>query len=211
MVKNAQHETLAPGIASALKDRILSGELQPGTPLHQVALAETLGVSLIPLREALRIMEADGLVEFVAHKGVRVAEVRSEEVYEWSLEVKALVGVLLPLVVPRLDATALAELRALARRKPTTLRTLQDFFSLACAPCGMPRLLRRVEQMMTQFGRYLPSGGDVVLAGLQERPPTLEDIVRAFETGNADYVLGAFDAYLSPWVLEFRKRLDARA
>lgn len=210
MVKNAQHETLVPGIVSALRDRILNGSLRPGEPLHQNALAETLGVSLIPLREALRMMEADGLVEIVAHKGVRVAEVSSLEVLEWSLEVRALLGVLLPIVIPRLDPPVFERMHALAADKPTTLRTMQEFFGAICGPCGMPRLLRRFEQLLTRFGRYLPVGGDEVLAGLRDRPPTLEDLARACEARDANRVLVAFEGYMMPWVEGFRARLEGR-
>jgi|GEM_PF-4642488 len=210
MVKSAQHETMVPGIVSALREQILNGTLRPGTPLHQAALAETLGVSLIPLREALRMMEADGLVEFEAHKGVRVAEVTSGELVEWALEVKALVGVLLPIVIPKLDGTVLAHLHRLAADKPTTLHILQDFFSAVCRPCGMPRLLHRVEQLLNRFGRYLPAGGNEILAGLRAHPPTLEDLARACEAREPETVLRAFEGYMMPWVSEFRARLDAR-
>jgi len=210
MVKNAQNETLVPGIVAALRERILDGTLHPGEPLHQASLAETLGVSLIPLREALRMMEADGLVEFEAHKGVRVAEVTSLEVLEWSLEVRALVGVLLPIVLPRLGAPGFEQLHRLAADKPTTLHTVHDFFSEIVAPCGMPRLLRRVEQLLTRFGRYLPVGGGAVWAELRKEPPTLEDLVRACEARDVEQLQVAFEAYLRPWVREFRAVLEAR-
>jgi len=210
MVKNAQNETLVPGIVSALRDRILDGTLHPGEPLHQASLAETLGVSLIPLREALRMMEADGLVEFAAHKGVRVAEVTSLEVLEWSLEVRALVGVLLPIVIPLLDEPVFARLHRLAADKPSTLHTVHEFFSEILAPCGMPRLLHRVQQLLTRFGRYLPVGGGAVWAELRKHPPTLEDLVRTCEARDAELVLGAFEAYLMPWVREFRAVLESR-
>ena len=210
MVKSAQHETLVPGIVSALRERILNGTLHPREPLHQMALAETLGVSLIPLREALRMMEADGLVEFVAHKGVRVADVTSLEVLEWSLEVRALVGALLPIVLPMLDEPAFAQLHRLAADKHSTLHTVHEFFSEILAPCGMPRLLHRVEQLLTRFGRYLPAGGGDVLAGLRVLPPSLEDLARACEARDPEAVLGAFEAYMMPWVHEFRAMLDAR-
>ncbi len=210
MVKNAQNETLVPGIVSALRDRILNGTLHPGEPLHQASLAETLGVSLIPLREALRMMEADGLVEFEAHKGVRVAEVTSLEVLEWSLEVRALIGVLLPIMLPMLDEPAFAQLHRLAADKPSTLHTVHEFFSEILAPCGMPRLLHRVEQLLTRFGRYLPVGGGAVWAELRKRPPTLEDLVQACEARDTAPVLDAFEAYLMPWVREFRAVLESR-
>jgi DNA-binding GntR family transcriptional regulator len=56
-----------------LRNRILSGELQPGSVVSQVELARDLGVSTTPLREALRQLQADGLLEIAQNRRPRVA------------------------------------------------------------------------------------------------------------------------------------------
>ena len=53
---------LVDGVVSQLRDSIIEGTLSAGTPLLQVALAEQLGVSRTPLREALRVLESEGLL-----------------------------------------------------------------------------------------------------------------------------------------------------
>jgi DNA-binding GntR family transcriptional regulator len=53
----------------ALRNRILTGELAPGAPLIQANLAKDLGVSMTPVREALRDLATEGLVTLLAHKG----------------------------------------------------------------------------------------------------------------------------------------------
>lgn len=58
----------------ALRQRILSGEYAPGERLGEVGLAETLGVSRTPVREALRRLSAEGLVDITTNKGARVVE-----------------------------------------------------------------------------------------------------------------------------------------
>lgn len=62
-----------PALYDQLRERILDGRLQPGSKLSQVALAEELGVSRTPLREVLRRLEQEGLVEIEPNQRTRVA------------------------------------------------------------------------------------------------------------------------------------------
>ena len=58
---------------------ILSGELAPGVVLQQAALAKTIGMSTTPLREALRLLKQEGLVELDAHRDARVRPLDAQE------------------------------------------------------------------------------------------------------------------------------------
>src|SRR5260221_10546371 len=60
--------------AALLRELIISGELKPGVQLRQRDLAERFGVSVTPVREALRWLESEGLVRYDAHKGSTVVE-----------------------------------------------------------------------------------------------------------------------------------------
>ncbi|WP_255780380.1 GntR family transcriptional regulator [Dactylosporangium sp. AC04546] len=62
-----------------LRERILGGEYAPGERLGEVDLAEKLGVSRTPVREALRRLSAEGLVELTTNKGARVVEYPRED------------------------------------------------------------------------------------------------------------------------------------
>lgn len=64
--------SLALRIADALTDAIASGAVEPGERLVETDIAARLGVSRVPLREALKLLEAQGIVEVVAHRGARV-------------------------------------------------------------------------------------------------------------------------------------------
>lgn len=70
-------------VLDALRDRILSGDLAPGMPLRQEVLADELGVSRIPVREALRLLSAEGFVETIPHRGAFVSMLSKAEVKEF--------------------------------------------------------------------------------------------------------------------------------
>ncbi|WP_341862617.1 GntR family transcriptional regulator [Gymnodinialimonas sp. 57CJ19] len=69
-------------VADQLRAAILSGRLRPGTSLVETALAEQMKVSRAPIREAIQILENDGLVETIAYKGKRVKPLTAREVAE---------------------------------------------------------------------------------------------------------------------------------
>lgn len=69
-------------VANRLRAAILSGRLKPGTSLVETALAEQMNVSRAPIREAIQILENDGLVETIAYKGKRVKPLTAREVEE---------------------------------------------------------------------------------------------------------------------------------
>jgi len=69
-------------IADMLRRAIITGKLRPGTVLVETALAEQMSVSRAPIREAIQILENDGLIETVAYKGKRVKPLTPREVEE---------------------------------------------------------------------------------------------------------------------------------
>ncbi len=76
------HKTRTQLVVEAIREKILGGEIKAGEPLRQAALAEELNVSRIPVREALMQLEAEGLVNFEAHKGATASEISSAQVCE---------------------------------------------------------------------------------------------------------------------------------
>jgi DNA-binding GntR family transcriptional regulator len=88
-VRNVQ--TLASAVRREIERRILTGEIQAGARLSEVALAEELGVSRGPVREAMRGLIEAGLVDSIANRGVVVRKIGVEE----ALDLYELRGVLL--------------------------------------------------------------------------------------------------------------------
>jgi len=93
MTETAEGRALVDKLASDLQQRVLNGEIPTGTRLRQSALAAEFGVSRTPIREALRKLQAGGLVELQPHRGALVRGLSSREIrqaYEVRAELEAL-------------------------------------------------------------------------------------------------------------------------
>lgn len=69
-------------IATALRGELMAGVLRPGAELSQVELAQRFGVSRIPIRDALRILAGEGLVEIETNRGAKAISLTPDEVRE---------------------------------------------------------------------------------------------------------------------------------
>jgi DNA-binding GntR family transcriptional regulator len=101
-------------IASSLREAILRGEYEPGARIRQEDVAAAFGASRLPVREALRILESDGLVTLVANTGAWVAHLslaECEEVYQIRERIEPL---LLRYSLPHLSPEDLFRLQELA-------------------------------------------------------------------------------------------------
>lgn len=76
----ASHRQLRKLVADQLRNAILEGRLKPGEWLRQEKLAQELNVSQMPVREALKELAAEGLIEHVPYRGARVVEFSSEDI-----------------------------------------------------------------------------------------------------------------------------------
>src|SRR3954453_3330710 len=77
--QGAAYEPMAQLVARRLHERIVDGTLPPGAPIRQEAVAKEFGVSRLPVREALRQLESEGVVVLRPHSGARVAVLDFEE------------------------------------------------------------------------------------------------------------------------------------
>lgn len=101
-------QTLTSAIADELRDKILRGELGEGEQLRQHVIAAEFEVSPIPVREAFRQLEAEGLITIFEHRGAVVSQLSPEEIEELFDIRAALEGYVLRLAVPRLTEADLA-------------------------------------------------------------------------------------------------------
>ncbi len=101
-------------IAAALKEEILSGLYPPGVRIRQEDIAEQYGASRSPVREALRMLDAQGLIKLVAHTGAWIAELslsECEEMYQIRERIEPLI---LHMSIPHLSNDSIARLEHLS-------------------------------------------------------------------------------------------------
>jgi DNA-binding GntR family transcriptional regulator len=149
-----EFRSVADHVERALRERILEGVLEPGSRLHQEALADELGVSRTPLREALGRLAADGLVDVLPNRGARVADVREEDLrasYEARLVIEPGAAAL---AARRADARALDALRVAVRELAATGGDVRAAFHAnrafhvgLVAASGNPHLMRLAEAL----------------------------------------------------------------
>lgn len=75
--------TIAQTVAAEIREQILKRTIAGGEPLRQEAIAKSFGTSIIPVREALRQLEAEGLVELKSHRGAVATELTLDKALEW--------------------------------------------------------------------------------------------------------------------------------
>jgi len=100
-------------VADALKEMMHSGELAPGATLRQRDVAEQLGVSPTPVREAFRRLEAEGFIVTEAHRAAVVVRSENNRLYENAVIRAALEGLGAKLAVERIDDEDIRELESL--------------------------------------------------------------------------------------------------
>jgi DNA-binding GntR family transcriptional regulator len=142
-----------------IKDDILEGRLAPGTRLRLSELAENFETSEMPVREALRMLQQEGLVSFEDHRGATVADLSMEELLE-VIETRTYLEILaVCLASPLHDAASLAELDGLVAKmasetSPQTYAALNHSFHLALySPCTNTFLKREIDRLWDRAWR----------------------------------------------------------
>ena len=97
-------------VADALRELVLSGALAPGSRLNEMELTARFGISRTPLREAIKVLARDGLVDLLPQRGARVASISLEEVEEMIEVVAALEGSAAELATRALTPEVLADI-----------------------------------------------------------------------------------------------------
>ncbi len=153
--------TLEEYVAHRIREAILKGYFKPGDRLDQTELAELLGVSRSPVRDALKRLAAEGLVTLHPHRGAMVAELSREELEEIYLIRRVLEGLAARLAVPKIDAERLNVLREILERMDHTedaeewIELNYRFHHTIYQAANRPRLLEIIDNLRKTVGPYI--------------------------------------------------------
>jgi DNA-binding GntR family transcriptional regulator len=154
------HLPLADAVFESLSKGVIDGRLEPGMWLRQEALAQELGVSQMPVREALKRLVAEGLAERIPYKGVRIVEYSPEDIVDICTNRLVLESLAIRFATPLITEELLQRLRRniqeieqntgpefISRR-----RELNAEFHLSIyRACGRQYLIRLIELLWKLF------------------------------------------------------------
>jgi len=149
--------------ADALREAIADGRIQPGERIKEIPLSQALGISRGPIRDALRLLERDGLVQLIQNRGAVVPEVRALDVLEVyalraSLGSLALQKLMLENRFPEAELEHdLERLRAAVGKGDARQAADADlaYQSTIIAASGLPRATREWDRLTWQVRAFL--------------------------------------------------------
>jgi DNA-binding GntR family transcriptional regulator len=192
MLDGLGHQTAQERVVETLRHAILGGVLAPGTPLVLADLSERLGVSRTPIREALRDLAAEGLVDFDSYRSATVHVPTLEEAVELYEMRIALDPIAVRKAVDRITEEELDKAEAIHHAMLETdddarwVELNRDFHRILLDASRSPRLMRVI-------GRLRNSAALQVAKSLQAEPAQIEhanhehgEIMAAFRRRDAD-------------------------
>jgi GntR family transcriptional regulator, rspAB operon transcriptional repressor len=178
-----------------LRDAILTGEIAAGHVTSQVALGQLLSVGRTPIREALRLLQREGLVVSEPNRRVRIAQLSGTDAEELYLMRIALETIAIRLTVPTLESQDLAELEGLMAQMEHYIRSKDGhglraphraFHTKLVAASG-ERVVTEITQLFDHAERYrLSQGGGKGGTQWMVRQDEHRAILDAAAAGDAD-------------------------
>lgn len=147
-------------VAAYLRQAILDGHIGPGSRIRQEEIAERLGASRLPVREALRMLQSEGLTELEPNKGARVPRLGARELDVVYRMRECLEPLALSESVPLLSAPDVEELARLqadieaTREVPEFLRLDREFHLLTYSRCDVEPLAGTVVRLWNSTQHY---------------------------------------------------------
>lgn len=209
-------EPVAFQIVRSLREDILNGVLPPGLQIRQEALAEQFGVSRVPVREALRQLEVEGLVTSELHKGAFVSSRSLDEIEEMldiriGLESRAL-RLAIPNLTPQVVARARKILDTYDRSEdPQEWRDLNLSFHLTLySACHRPRLVKMIEDVVLMNSHFMRTYISATV-GRKDAQAEHHRLLDACAAGDAGRAVRLLETHIEHTRAALRRRRDAIA
>lgn len=208
IARTREHSVTAQDLVlAALREALLSGVIEPGARLRQEELADIFGTSRIPIREALRGLEYEGLVRSEPHRGFTVTALDAddvEEVYDLRTVLEShAIRLALPLLTDEdlRDLEDLYEEMKAASTPDDQLATREKFYLRLYSVTGRPRLVGLIVRLRQEVARGLrwPT--------LQNAPSTHEALLEAIQTGDADRAVAQLSSHYRRIAMLIRRYL----
>ena len=179
--------TVAQSVAAQIREQILKREVKGGEPLRQEAIAKSFGTSIIPVREALRQLEAEGLVELQSHRGAIATELTLSKALEWIHMRRLIETDLIGLAIDNITDEHLTEAQEILGKFDDALDHKRDiahwseynwkFHSALYRPANRPETLRVLSSLHKKCDRYIRLqllGGDHIVRAEEEHHELIE-------------------------------------
>jgi len=198
------HKPLREMVYEELKMQILTGKIIPGTRMMEVDLANEIGVSRTPIREAIRKLEKEGLVTIEPRRGAYASQISTKDMVE-ILEVRQnMEGLAAFFAASRMDAEQLAELKEVAELYNDAVKSedMQEmikydtrFHRIIVESCNNKVLVQMIEQLQEVVLRFRYIYYDNFKRA-ENMPEEHHEILTAIETGNAEAARAAADIHI---------------
>lgn len=154
--------TAQAAVLTELRQRIIRGELPPGQAIRQEVLASELGVSRLPVREALVVLQSERLVDYTQHKGYVVAVLDEQDLLQTYELRDTLESIAVAQAIPQLDDQTIQAMRDTLDRitraeSPTRIERIErnrEFYFHLFSASGNRRLISLLSQIWDTCDRY---------------------------------------------------------
>lgn len=211
------HRTAQERVVEALRHAILGGVLEPGTPLVLSELSERLGVSRTPIREAMRELAAEGLVDFDSYRSasVHVATLEeAREIYELrlTLDPVAVRKAVEQITEEELDAAQSIHRRMLRTRDSGDWVELnREFHRLLLGASRSPRLSAIIDGLRNSAAMQVALSIKAESSQIEHANEDHERILQAFRARDADRAVDLTERHLRSTLEVIERFEDSRA
>ncbi|WP_027348978.1 GntR family transcriptional regulator [Halotalea alkalilenta] len=218
-IGSISRNTLHDAITERIRDMIIEGELVQGERIYEGPLCEQLGVSRTPLREALRFLASEGLVELTPNRGASVRRFSAQDIEDMLVVIRAMEELAGKIACEKASDAEIAEVRALHEEMlgyyrnqdrlayykanqsiHSSIVRLSHNATLVHAHAGLQSRLKRI--------RFIGhSGADKWAAAVEEH----ERMITALEARDADGLIQALGSHLTNAWLRVQDKIQDEA